>query len=255
MIPSTPRRDNNGQRTRTLDPKLISLLVPRSPPGQQELPHLLDQESEGLWYIFAVAFRLLGVRWPWSPSSAGAGGAATAAAATGGTDGGDVSLRLWPERRSFEPETAAAPDDTLGGGAGGHHRQINRQQQQQHQHQHQGHRRLRPPRPGSAEAGDAGGTAVGRLARSGSEGGGGGGAGSGGAKRTGTQGPMLVVDDLLEWSGEGDEGPAGGGGGGAGDWDGTALGLEFLRREGSALLRRYFAADGEVQRARWVFSV
>lgn len=60
---------------------------------------------------------------------------------------------------------------------------------------------------------------------------------------------MLVVDDLLEWSGEGDEGPGGGGGV---NWDGTALGLEFLRSEGRALLVRYFVADGEVQRARWV---
>lgn len=68
-------------------------------------------------------------------------------------------------------------------------------------------------------------------------------------------GPMLVVDDLLEWSGEGDEGPAAGGGGGGVDWDGTALGLEFLRSEGKALLVRYFEADGEVQRARWVVCV
>lgn len=87
--------------------------------------------------------------------------------------------------------------------------------------------------------------AGGRLSRSANDG-----AGAGGAKRNGTQGPMLVVDDLLEWSGEGSEGPAGGDGT---DWDGTALGLEFLRREGGALLRRYFVADGEAQRARWVY--
>ncbi|CAN0516200.1 unnamed protein product, partial [Ectocarpus sp. 12 AP-2014] len=52
--------------------------------------------------------------------------------------------------------------------------------------------------------------------------------------------------DLLEWSGDGDEGPGGGGGAG---WDGTALALEFLRCEGGNLLVRYFVADGEVQRA------
>lgn len=82
-------------------------------------------------------------------------------------------------------------------------------------------------------------------------------------------GPVLVVDDLLEWGGEGDEGPAGVDGGGAvgeggggrhggggrrsscaAEWDGTVLGREFLRREGTALLRRYFMADGEFQRGR-----
>lgn len=69
----------------------------------------------------------------------------------------------------------------------------------------------------------------------------------GGVHSGSAAGPMLVVDDLLEWSGDGDEGP---GGGGAAGWDGKALGLEFLRREGGNLLVRYFVADGEVQRAR-----
>ncbi|CAM9892609.1 unnamed protein product [Scytosiphon promiscuus] len=57
---------------------------------------------------------------------------------------------------------------------------------------------------------------------------------------------MLVVDDLLEWRGDGDEGPSGAGAGAS--WDGTALGRHFLREEGRALLVRYFEADGEVQR-------
>lgn len=240
------------------------LLVPRSPPGLQELPHLLEQECEGLWYLFAVAFRLLGVRWP-RPShssasastSAGAGAsAATAAVAdetTGGSasdsdsDGG-VSLMPWPDRRSFELEAAVAPDDgARGAEAGARYRQTNR-----HHHQN---RRLLPPRPGSAEAGgDAGGMAGGRPVRRGSGGGGNGigngtGNGSGGTRNS-MPGPVLVVDDLLEWSSVGDEGPAGEGGTG---WDeAAALGLEFLRSEGRSLLVRYFVADGEVQRARWV---
>lgn len=74
-------------------------------------------------------------------------------------------------------------------------------------------------------------------------------------------GPILVVDDLLAWSGEGDEGPAGDGfgategnmdgtGQGRTAWDGTALAHEYLRAEGSALVNRYFQADGEIQRGR-----
>ena len=265
---------------RTLFTPAQRLLLPRSPPGAQELPHLLEQESEGLWYVFAVAFRLLGVRWPQPSRSgssgagagadAGGGGGAAAAAATaaaaaaedetadGGAafdDDGSVSLMPWPERRSFELEAAVAPDDgARGGEAGGRYRQINHHHQhQQHNHQHQllQSRRLRPPRPGSAEVGEAGGVAGGRSARGGS-----GVGGNGSGSRSSLPGPMLVVDDLLEWSGEGDEGPAGGGTAGEGgvgvDWDGTALGFEFLRSEGRALLERYFIADGEVQRTRWV---
>ena len=220
--------------------------MPKSPPGLQELPHLLEQESEGLWYIFAVAFRLLGVRWPRSSyldfSDAGATTAVAAAAdETAGSDAFDgddgLSLMPWPERRSFEQEAAVAPDDgARAGEPGGRYRQISHHHHQQQQQQQQQNRRLRPPRPGSAEAGGAGG----RPSR--------GGSGVGGNGGGALPGPMLVVDDLLDWSGDGDEGPAGGGGGV--QWDGAGLGLEFLRSEGRALLARYFVADGEVQRAR-----
>lgn len=233
------------------------ILVPRSPPGLQELPHLLEQESEGLWYLLAVAFRLLGVRWPLSsPSPSDGGGrsraasaatssaAADAAAADGnnsgsggsrdedgafgdddvGGGGGDgVRLAPWPERRSFDPDAAVVPDDTPREGVrrSGQFLQASQHQQQQQQQR----RRVRPPRPASANAAGGSSHAHGNAAV---------------AK------PMLVVDDLLEWKGEGDEGPSGAGA----CWDGTALGRQFLRDEGHALLVRYFVADGEVQRWR-----
>lgn len=243
------------------------LLVPKSGPGSAELPHLLEQESEGLCYVIAVAFRLLGVRWPRTGTTNNAvigGGtfdtapraAAAAAAATFSSSSSSSSATtFWPDRRAFEPE--AEPADSSGSGGdggcdGGDHSRQGGQQQR---------RRLRPPRPRAASGSAGGGRSGGaRGSRQGD--------GVGVVPVT----AMLVVDDLLEWSGEGDEGPAGRGGGdgdgeggggrvgeGAPDgreevacasWDGTELGREYLCREGCALLRRYFVADGEVQRGR-----
>ena len=241
-----------------------SLLVPRSGPGCQELPHLLEQESEGLCYIFAISFRLLGVLWPRHPcfGSSGGSGKLESGQAASSASVRSSSFSLWPERGAFELETTA-PQASLHGVIGGQpHQQGSRHyHHQQQQQQQQQQRRLRPPRPGSATSGSGGGGGV-AGGRSGRNGGGIGGNVPGG--------PVLVVDDLLEWNGEGDEGPVGVGGEGGGvvdegeasrrdhdrrssraaEWDGTALGREFLRSEGTALLRRYFVADGEVQRGR-----
>lgn len=184
------------------------------------------------------------------------------------------STTLWPERTAFEAELpprampSASPSEVVDpGGAGSHHRQGNHRQQQR--------RRMRPPRPGATSG--VGPAAPVSLAGSGHEV-----ANNGGVRllRNGSAssglgsvpgGAILVVDDLLDWSGGGDEGPAGGGDGRASgsrekeagssaaaqapaacraEWDGIALGREFLRIEGSALLKRYFMADGEVQRGR-----
>lgn len=266
-------------------------MVPKSGVGLQELPHLYEQESEGLCYIFAIAFRLLRVRWPQSspvPTSTGIN-LGVGVGGGSGQKGGDsqaaavltpssspyfsssppaFSTALWPERRAFEPIPAPPPDDA---GPRQQHRRTNLEQQEQQQQQR---RPLRPPRPvpgtdreqslGSGSGSGSGRRGVGRPPRNGIGGGGGG----SGSSASVLASPMLVVDDLLDWSGEGDEGPLAGfsgvegvvsgcGGGQdagaegvAAEWDGTALGREFLRREGSAVLRRYFVADGEVQRGR-----
>lgn len=250
------------------------LLVPKSGPGSAELPHLLEQESEGLCYVFAVAFRLLGVSWPRTGTTNAAvissGTHFDAAPRPTTTAASASATTLWPDRHAFEPEAEPLDSSGSGGSGGGGGRGQTRQSQQQQQR-----RLLRPPRPRTA---------------SGSAGSGGGRWGGGGARGlrqgegVGGVVPLtatLVVDDLLEWSGEGDEGPSerrggdpgadggergrtGGGvapGGGGGremevevvayaSWDGTALGREYLCREGAALLRRYFVADGEVQRGR-----
>lgn len=166
---------------------------------------------------------------------------------------------LWPNPRAFDPETQAwtsRPSDITG--QGGHQQ------------------RLRPPRP-TASAREAG--AVGAREVRGKT-------GAAAIKRnafgTGGSSPaaVLVVDDLLEWRREGDAGPAGdrytgqeavksevnegcnrmsgqtklrsppAGREGYSLWDGTAVAREYLCDEGTALLNRFFQADGEVQRGR-----
>lgn len=207
--------------------------MPRSGAGAGELPHLLEQESEGLCYIFAVSFRLLGIKWPLSSTAiATVSGGTIGSSNHGGVfDSGQssatidsTSSSMWPNRRAFEPSLPS-------------HRRQQQQQQQQGT-------RLRPPRPGQ----DFGGRDVSIPLRVPSR-------GVPPAPAT----PMLVVDDLLDWSGEGDAGPAGFGGDAVAEdaglkrahlWDGTVLAREFLCNEGGALLKRYFEVDGGVQRGR-----
>ena len=206
--------------------------MPRSGPRSCELPHLLELESEGVCYIFAVAFRLLGVRWPRSsPPSAIAN---NSAGGDGVFDSGQSTTigctSLWPNRHAFEP-----PPSARGGVVGG-------AQQQRQQ------REIRPPRAGP----DFGSRETEASVRAPYK------------VPTYHRTPTLVVDDLLDWGGEGDTGPrvgndaAGEAAGSSSDrgstrgpsWDGTALSREFLRNEGSALLKRYFVADGGLQRGR-----
>lgn len=195
-----------------------------------DLPHLLEQESEGLCYIFAVSFRLLGIRWP---QSSAATNSASASDHGGVFDSGQSSVTidttsssLWPNRRAFEPSQPSL--------------------RQPHQHQQQG-TRLRPPRPGQDFV-QGGGRDSSISFKAASRG-----------VTPSPATPMLVVDDLLGWSGEGDAGPAEFGDDAVAEdaglkcaqlWDGRVLAREFLCNEGGALLKRYFEVDGGVQRGR-----